>query len=109
VPGLRPGALEQPLADVERGDGVAEADLDRLGGPLPRDPTPKRLALGGARCDREDLVEGTVRARSDGALADQALYHAPHPPRRRIEFLMVSSAHAPIPPIVRSAPPPVPR
>jgi hypothetical protein len=98
VPGGRPGAPEQALADVERRDGVAEADLHRPGGPLPHHPPSQRLPLGGARRDGEEVVPCAVGACHGGALAGQALDHAAHLPRRRVEVLMVGSAHAPVSP-----------
>ena len=95
----RPGAPEQALADVERRDGVAEADLDRPDGPLPHHPPPQRLPLGGASRDGKEVVARAVGPCQGGALVGQALDHAAHPPRRRVEVLMVGSANGPVPPL----------
>jgi hypothetical protein len=80
----RTAVPEQALADMKRRDAVAEANLDRLGRPLARDPLAQRLSLGGARRDREEVVDRAVRTREGGALANQALDHTAHPSQSRV-------------------------
>ena len=73
MPGVLTADPEQALAHMERRYGVAEADLNRPGGPLAGDLPPQRLPLGGARRDGEEVVGGAVRARHGRTFADQPL------------------------------------
>jgi len=78
VAGLRIAVGKQPLAGKQCRDAVAEPDLDRADGGLPDHPGPKRRALGGADCDREQTVAGSVRAGHYRAFADEPVKHVAH-------------------------------